>query len=366
MPITETVRDAPPRNIAPVDESVLVPASVRRASAAADAAYAAAYATPQPDPAVVVPPAQADGGTVLETPPVVPPVVPPVAAPVVADPPVTSDGGDNDTTWHHRFLSMQGRYNAGQRLIADMQEQMTQLGDELMRSQQVIRRPMQGTPAAPVVTTPPATNLLTPQDQETYGPELIEFTQRAAKAAIQPELTALQQENQSLKKKVQGGDMRVALGQLSQSVPNWRAVNVMPEWNNWLRQRDVYSGRLRHQLLNEANAAADAPRMIAFFKNFLAEQEATGQPVTTSQPVPPVVPPVPRQAAIPLVTLAAPGRAKPASGDTPASADKPILTRGQVAEFYRRVRAGHYANDPAEKAKDEAIIFAAQRDNRIR
>lgn len=360
MPVTETVRDAPRQNIAPIDESVLVPASVRRASMAADAIHAQAYADPaNPQPAPVAAAPQPD-------PAPAPVPVAAVPASVAGDPPVANDGGDNDQSWHHRYLSMKGRYDAGQRLIADMQEQMTQLGDELMRSQQVIRRPMQPQPAASAVPAAPATNLLTPQDQETYGADLIEFTQRAAKAAIAPELTRLEQENQDLRKKVVGADMRVALGHLSQQVPNWREVNRLPAFNNWLRQRDVYSGQLRHALLNQANQAADAPRMIAFFKSFLAEAEATGQPVPTSQPQPQASTPAPREAAIPLVTLAAPGRAKPAGGDTPVPADKPILTRPQIAEFYRRVRAGHYNGQEAEKAKDEAIIFAAQRDGRVR
>lgn len=368
---TEVVRDAPRQNIAPIDESVLVPASVKRAAAAADAIHAQAYKDPnaivQPDPAVVVPPAEGDNGVVpvaadgaVITGPV------PEPAPVVQDPPITHGGQQdpNDQSWQHRFLSMQGRWQASQRTIGDMQEQMTQLGDELVRTQQLIRagaRP--ATPAA--VTPPPATNLLTPQDQETYGPELLDLVARGAKAAIAPELSRLEQENQSLKKTVQGSRMNEALAQLRQQVPNWQEINRLPAWNNWLRQRDVYSGKVRHVLLNEANAAADAPRMTAFFRSFLAEAEATGQPVPVPQPAAGVVPPA-RVAAVPLVTLAAPGRARPAGGDVPVPAEKPVLTRGQVAGFYANVRAGHYNGREAEKAKDEAIIFLAQKENRIR
>lgn len=364
MPTIEVVRDAPRQNIAPIDESVLVPASVRRASAAADAIHAQAYADPNAppalDPVAVVTPPVLDPAAVVTT-----PAPDPALAAPVADPPITTDGGDNDTTWHHRYLSMQGRWQASQRLIGDMQEQMTQMGDELVRSQQVIRaRAPEPLRAGAPIPAAPATNLLTPQDTETYGTELIDFAKRAAQEAVAPVLTELREENQQLKKQVNGGRMAGALAQLGQAVPNWRDINRMPAWNNWLRQRDVYSGKLRHVLLNEANAAADAPRMTAFFLNFLAEQEATGQPVPTTQQVAPVV--APRVATIPLVTLAAPGRAKPAGGDTPAPADKPILTRPQIAEFYRRVRAGYYNGQEAEKAKDEAIIFAAQREGRVR
>ena len=117
-------------------------------------------------------------------------------------------------------------------------------------------------------------------------------------------------------------------------------------------------------MLNTAFRAADAPRVIAFFKGFLNEEVATGQ-----QPAPqPPASPQTRTAAVPLDTLAAPGRAKPATGadSTSAPADKPIITRAQIAAFYDQVRRGAYAGRDADKARDEAIIFAAQREGRTR
>src|SRR5262245_25256749 len=40
---------------------------------------------------------------------------------------------ENSETWKHRFLAMQGRHDSSQRTIAEMQDQMTQLGNELLK-----------------------------------------------------------------------------------------------------------------------------------------------------------------------------------------------------------------------------------------
>jgi hypothetical protein len=363
MPTKEVVRDAPRAPLAPIDESVVLPASVLAAQKQAETLHAQAYETPeenspQPDPEPQEnsprPEPVADGAL---TPPPPKPPAPPVAEPE-PDPNEQNISADQ---WKHRYLSMQGRYHSAQRTIGDLQEQMTQLGDELVRTQQASARPAGGREIAPVT---PAPKLLTPEDESNYGPELIDFATRAAKQAIAPELEAIKQENQQLKKTVTQSAQNRALATLGEAIPNWRAINHSAEFKTWLRSRDVYSSRVRHELLNEAHAAANAPRMIAFFKGFLAEAQATGQidpqtPLEQPQPVP-------RQAAIPLERLAAPGKAKPAAGNSSVPADKPVITRAQISKFYANVRAGHYVGRDAEKAADEAIIFAAQADGRVR
>jgi hypothetical protein len=102
-----------------------------------------------------------------------------------------------------------------------------------------------------------------------------------------------------------------------------------------------------------------------FFQAFLNEERATGQLPDTQAP--PQAPPAPRAAAVPLDSLAAPGRAKPASGNGFAgAADKPVFTRAQISEFYAKVRRGEYAGREQDKDRDEAAIYAAQREGRIR
>ncbi len=254
---------------------------------------------------------------------------------------------------------MKGRYDAAQRTIGSMQEQMSQLGDELVRTQALLRG--QAPEQQPRQNN---ARLITPEDEQAYGPELIDLARRAAAEQLGPEIEQLRHENQSLQKRVTSTAQKEVRQTLDQIVPNWRAVNKSPEFKQWLSLRNVYTGEVRQQMLNAADAAADAPKVAAFFKDFLREGIATGQ-VT---PAPQLEqPPAPRIAAVPLETLAAPGRARPASGESPASpADKPIFTRLQVQSFYANVRRGAYAGREAEKANHEAQIFAAQNEGRIR
>ena len=335
-----------PDTLPPVDTAVSVPESVRRAAAEAEARHKAAYQTPDPvvsgeTPAPVVDPATAA---------VADPAAP---APDAAPAPVAAPQGEVD--WEARYNSMKGRFDQSQRTIGSMQGQMSELGDELVRTQSLL------TPRQPLQQQQPA-RLLTDQERADYGTELIEVVQKAALEAVAPEITTLKQQNQQLRQKVAQQDQQGIFAALDQAVPNWREINESDRFKAWCRLPDLYSGVLRGRLLNDAFRAGQAPRVAQFFRGFLTEEVATGQQSVTLPSA------VERTAAVPLETLAAPGRAKPATGadSTSAPADKPIITRQQIAAFYDQVRRGAYAGRDADKARDEAIIFAAQREGRTR
>ena len=348
-----------PRPTPPEDSNVVLPASVLAAKARAEAYYQQPAPAEPPAPPVEPPPAAVEPPT-----PQPAPVAPPTAA---AEPPKTPaeppKSPEKPIDWEHRYHAMKGRYDASQREIGAMQEQMSQLGNELMRVQSVL-------PPEPQRPTTPVQPLLTAKDQEDFGPDVIDFAKRAALEAVTPKLTELEQENQRLRQQIQRSSSNTVVQQLDAQVPNWRDINRNPRFVQFMRLPDIYSGRVRQALLDEAAQAGNSPRVIAFYKGFLQEEAATGHLEAPPTPQPPAgLPPAPREPVVPLESLAAPGRVRPTSGsDLPAAdaADKPIITRGQVAEFYNRVRAGHYRGREADKAAHERIIFDAQRDGRIR
>ena len=258
------------------------------------------------------------------------------------------------------YNSMKGRYDAAQRTIGGMQEQMGQLGDELMRTQQLFR----GGNINPASTLPgdikPA--FITPEDVNNFGEPLIDLTKRAALEAVAPTLTALQEENRRLNQQVNQQRQQNIYEKMDEAMPTWREVNSNPRWLAWLRLRDFNSAPLRQEQLNRAMQAADAPRVLDFFKRFLDEEVATGQ-MPAPQPTPP---PAPVTAAIPLTTLAAPGRPNPAPGNTQVPDSKPVYTHQDIKDFYEYVRRGVYAGQEQLKQQIEADIFAAQREGRVR
>jgi hypothetical protein len=187
---------------------------------------------------------------------------------------------------------------------------------------------------------------------------------RAARQALEPKLNALQQENRELRQRVSQTGTTSVHDALDAKLPEWHEINRDPRFHQWLSLPDVYSGVIRNNLLRTAFQAADAPRVLTFFKGFLAEEAATGNAPAPQQNEP-VTPP--RVAAVPLENLAAPGKARPASGTPPsAPADVPSFTRAQVASFYDAVRKGAYNGREAEKIQYEKQIFAAQNAGRIR
>jgi hypothetical protein len=285
-------------------------------------------------------------------------------------PPQPQEPPDSDVSaegWRHRFLSMQGRYNAAAKSLGAMEQQMQEMAQELQRTHSLLAAARQ---APPLQDNSPRNhaNVITEEDRTNYGDDLIDLTARVARATVTPELEALRAENRNLKSTVSTSVRSALFNDISQSIPNWRQINATTQWKSWLTLRNIYTGQVRQQILNEAIAGANAPKVVALFKDFLAEANATGMTLPQVQQEQRTAPPPnpPREAALDLGTLAAPGRAKPAAGDSTMPADKPIYTRAQISKFYADSRKGLYAGREAEYRATEADLQLAQAEGRIR
>jgi hypothetical protein len=335
-----------------------IPESVRKRAAAVDALYqnGGAVAAPVPVPGQVPDAASADGGQPAVEQPQPPPVQPatvPAPAPAVGEPTALDDDA-NSNTWKSRALSLQGRFN---KEVGELQNQITQLGQELLHVQNQQRRPSQRPQR-------PAPAYLTPEDEQNYGRELLDVAQRAALHVVEPKLQNLEAQNKELRRRQAQDQRRIMDQQVELAVPDFREIDRNPRWHRWLLGVDVLSGRVRQTLLDEAISAGAAPRVISFFNGFKQEEAATGH----SEPAPFVQPTsVPRTPAIPLASLATPGRARPATGgETSLPSEKPVYTRAQIRDLYRAHQKGAYVGREAEWARQDLDIIAAGREGRIR
>ena len=361
---------APKDSNLPLDPDVKVPAAVKRAAAKAESYYPAESLRPtNPAPVQVEPVASVQVQPAINSEPVPAQVQPPQPAPLAPQPapaapvePVQPAAPAEPSNFEHMYNSMKGRYDASQRTIGAMQEQMGQLGDELMRTQSLMQRGS----VNPMSTLPPDIKpaYVTPEDVKNFGPDLIDLAKRAGLEAVAPQLTALERENQQLRQQVTQTRTQDIYEKLDLGLSTWREINTNPRWLQWLRLRDFNSAPLRQEQLNRAMQAADAPRVLDFFNRFLSEEVATGQMPAPQPPQPPA--PEPRPAAISLTTLAAPGRPNPATGNTQVPDPKPVYTHDDIKTFYRYVQQGVYAGQEALKQQIEADIFAAQREGRVR
>jgi hypothetical protein len=362
--------------LSPVDTNVTVPPAVARAAAAAAELHAKAYGKPEPTPQPAIIDNTADKlVSIADAPPVRDPVVVPTQVdPVVpvqvqpaepvqpVQPAQTQPDPNQPADWENRYNSMKGRFDKQGNEIAAMQKQMSELGDELLHSQRIIHDLRQGTQRA-VSPAVPQRRLVTEKDVKDYGPDMLNAVQRAAIDAVAPMLAQVDQRVQKTNQELEKNKVENVYETLAAQLPNWNEVNESPRFKIWCGLRDVYSGQVRGSLLQDALRQGNSSRVLAFFNGFLAEERATGH-LPNAQPEPVVQP---RVAAVSLESLAAPGRAHPASGaDTPTAIDKPIYTRSQISQFYDRVRKGHYVGREQDKARDEAAIFAAQREGRVR
>lgn len=267
-----------------------------------------------------------------------------------------------DESWEHKYKSVHGRYTRSQ-------EQIRQMSEQIQGLQNVIATMQANAASAPSTTSLPdfsAERLITPEEASDYGEDFLKVVGKKAREELAPVIGAYQQKITELEQRLQGVSGAQAqdshqklMSTLDEKLPNWRDLNTNEEFLSWLQLPDAYSGDIRHNMLKAAYAQGNAHRVLAFFNGFLAEEAAVapalGEPDYSTTTVPKV----------PLQNLAAPGRAKTAAS-AHAPAEKPNISRAQVASFYADVAAGRYRGRDAEKNKLEAQIFDAQREGRIR
>lgn len=341
------------KNIAPADPNVKIPDAVKARGAAADELHKAIYSPDttagEEKSADVLPAEEAkltEKPLTAEAPKDEPKEEPKVI------PQVT------DESWEHRYNSMKGRFDRAQQQLASYAERVSAL-ERMLAS-------MQAQPAATAENDElRAERLITPQEEEDYGPDFLNVVGKKAKEELLPIVKKYEQEIASLKQQLKGVGTYVAQDAhtrmretLDRDVPGWQEQNVNPEFLEWLALPDPYSGDIRHNMLKAAWERQDGPRVAAFFKGFLAE-EAAYRPAGSETPAA-------RSAGkVSLETLAAPGRAKTAAASN-APAEKPLITSAQIAKFYADCAAGRYNGRDEEKARFEKAIFEAQREGRIR
>jgi hypothetical protein len=270
----------------------------------------------------------------------------------------------DDESWEHKYKSIHGRYVRSQESIRQLTEQVRGL-QEIVASMKAAPPPANqaGSDGIPELD---AENLITDDERADYGEDFLKVVGKRARQEVAPVINAYKAEIAQLKQQLEGftgfvkqDSQQKLLTRLDEKLPNWREVNTNQEFLDWLSLPDPYSGAIRHDMLKAAYAQGDAHRVLAFFNGFLAEEAAVAP--ATSEPDASVTK-VPK---VPLEKLAAPGRAKTAAA-SPAPAEKPFITRAQVAAFYAEVASGKYRGRDDAKNKAEAEIFAAQREGRIR
>jgi len=343
------------------DPNIKLPRSVREAAAKADQMFHSYRDFPVNEPTKegtdITPQVTQDGNPELAA----TTLTADVQNPAQVTQEVTQQPTEDDQSWEHKYKSLHGRF-------LQSQGQNRSMADQIRDLQGVIAT-MQATAAAapvPQVSDFKFESQLTPEEINDYGADLLTVVGKKAREEFAPIAKAYEAKIAQLESRLEGfsgfvqqDSHQKLVSTLDARLPNWREINTNQQYLDWLSLPDPYSGAIRHDMLKAAYAQGNAPRVLAFFNGFLAE-EAVVDPVAKEPDQKTVT-----VDKVPLATFAAPGRAKTAAS-AQAPAEKPIFTRAQIAGFYADISQGKYRGRDDAKNKAEAEIFAAQREGRIR
>lgn len=230
-------------------------------------------------------------------------------------------------------LQQQLQTEAGRRLA-----QETQLAELNAKIQQLESRPA---PQAPAPAPAPAPTFVTDEDVADYGQDMLDFIGRV----IQQNLTGVMNQFAGRLQRLESQAQQISqmattsfestqeiaereyFGDLAKQVPDWETINNSEDFLAWLKNRDTFSRKTRHELLTAAHNEADASTVAEFFKAYKQEKGmAPAAPATTSQ------------------NAQTPGTVDPANLVAPTSANAPapslnprngkIWTQAEIEQVY--------------------------------
>lgn len=288
------------------------------------------------------------------TPPAPEPAAP---APEPAAPPAAT--APTEDSWHHKFLTLQGKYNTE---TASLRTDVETLKAEI--------KALGATPAPtpePVVTAP--LKLVTDADTDSFGADLIDLMRRVAvetddgaKAKLQAEIDALKSQLPTLTERVDTVTQATAADKradyfvkLTELCPTWKPVNESDAFKGWLGMDDALSGQIRNDLLQTAYNAFDHVRTAVIFNTYVKE--------TGSQDPAPVPATVPDPAAE-LAAQVSPAGGKAAVEIAPDDGKK-IWSSTEVQTFFNDVARGVYRGRDADRARIDGEIDQALTQGRV-
>lgn len=334
--------------------SANIPRSVAADAAQADAQLAelARQLQTAPEPATI---------TIPE------PGTPPAAATPPLDPnPAPAPAGTGvpvDIT--RQLQEMQQRLSTQEGRIGAYAERNRALEEEITRLRAAAAQP----PAPAPVPTPPPPGI-TDQDRQEFGPETVDFVERAIRhhtgsfgqqlAEISQRLAGLEGSvgrattlaTQVQHETLQQRTLRYE-ADLDARVPTWEQLQSNQKFLDWLDKRDVLSGRKYGELLSDAHKSLDAARVTELFRVYdpATVKDSPATPAPSAQPA----------AAAPLVdptSLAAPATSPAAAAPTQPPTGE-IWKQSQMDELYTRKRLGTISQADFENLEKRYMDAAA-------
>jgi outer membrane biosynthesis protein TonB len=257
-----------------------------------------------------------------------------------------------EETWERKYLTLKGMYDAE---VPRLHSQMRELNQQVQTliAEAAVAKAQQ--PKQDAVTAKP---LITEQDKEAFGSDLLDLIDRATeqKLAGNRDIEAqLRAEINELKGKLGNVTERQVVSDkdryeaaLSAQVPDWEAMNVDQGFLTWLAEVDPVYGMPRQYALTNAYESLDANRTATIFKQYKATLAPAPRPQANRE----------------LQRQVAPTRSHTSPAPTTSTAEKRVYTTQDIDSFYAEWRRGMI--DEAEAVQIERDIHAAINEGRIR
>lgn len=195
---------------------------------------------------------------------------------------------NQEETWERRFKTLAGKYEAETpRLHQQIRDLQTQLESQAQTLNELKSRPEP--------TPEPVKPLVTSDDEESFGADLVNLMRRVAteatnsvaermarlEAAASQINTLQQQVSEVSTSQAQTAEERF-YAKITEAVPDWQEVDKDDRWLAWLAEYDPIVGAPRQTALNVAGEKLDANRIIAMFTqwkalNVVPQQQAAVQ-----------------------------------------------------------------------------------------
>lgn len=253
--------------------------------------------------------------------------------------------------WAHKYHTLKGMYDAEvPRLHSQVREMQTQI-QQLIADKAAVE-------ATKVEQKQVVESLITEQDKEAFGPDLIDLIERATEskvgtlrereAQLVQEIKELKGQLGSVSERQVVSDKDRFLAGLGQQVSDWESLNVDQGFLAWLQQVDPVYGIPRQAALANAYEILDVNRVANIFKAYKQTLPQT---------------PAPSKAKQELQRQVAPTRTRSTTTPSDNVNDK-IFTNQDIEQFYNDWRRGFY--DEQEAADMEKQIHTAIAEGRIR
>lgn len=285
----------------------------------------------------------------VETPPTPEPATAPAEAP--AEPKTESR-----EYWENRFNTMQGVHRAD---LARWQDEKRTLEERI----RALEAQGQAPTPPPASATATVKKLITDQDKETYGPELLDVIARAAAEQadqivaqrlkeIKPEIEKTREQVTQVSQQVYRSNEEKFFGELTKAVPDWQQVNADERWLVWLGEVDQLSGVPRQRYLDNAQQSLDHARVANLFNAFKRDAGLDQPPAQPKAKPAAALSPTPRT----VGNASAPTPREPQTG----------MSRSEIAAHYRRASTDvAYRHSDEHKAVEQRIATAMATGNII-